>query len=160
MPAAILASKRPHGRCAEPGTRAYTPSPAASVCCPLCGRQLTRDGLRVGSAIFASSHRRQRRKCTFSDVQNCITQPNRAGRLRLLGFMMVGSSAASFTRRHLPCTAQCCARVCQTALRSLGMVYPCRLWRLTLSILEGSTSNSKGALSWSQEFDRGSFSPL
>ena len=160
MPAATMGSKAPHGRCAELGTRAYTPSPAASVCYPLCGRQPTRDGLRVGCAVFASSHRRQRRKCTFSGVQNCITQPSRAGRLQLLGFMMVGSCAASFILRHQPCTARCCARVCQTALWSLGMVYPCRLWQLTLSTLKGSTFNFKGALSRSQEFDLGTFSPL
>ena len=152
MPAATLSSKGPHGRCAELGTRAYTPSPAALVCCPLCGCQLTRDGLRGGSAIFASSHRRQRRRCTFSDVQNCITQQSRAGRLQLLGFMMVGSSAASFTHRHRPCTARCCARVCQTALWLLGMLYPCRLWRLTLSTSGDSTSNFRGTLSWCQEF--------
>ena len=102
----------------------------------------------------------KRRRCTFSGVQNCITQPRRAGRLQLLGFMMVGSCAASFTHRHRPCTARCCARVCQTALWSLGMVYPCRQWQLTFSTWEGSTLYYKGALSWSQEFDLWIFSPL
>jgi hypothetical protein len=80
--------------------------------------------------------------------------------LQLLGFMMVGSCSASFTHRHQPCTARCCAPVCQTALWSLGMVYPCRLWQRTFSTLEGSTFNSKGALSRSQEFDLWIFFPL